>query len=274
MNDILHDLTTPHLVHAIEENLYCFMTALRCWPRAEVHEEPCMKWSITDLPFSLFNSVMRAQLPTGAVDATIDAVIERARRRGVPVSWWTGPATRPSDLGMHLQRHGFGNGECSPGMALDLGKLTRGRAKPPGLKVEVARDEASLQQWGLVCARGFGAPENIAGRLADVWCDFLGCADPHAIVPYLGSLADRPVATSMLMLGAGVAGIYAVATLPEARRQGVGATMTAEPLYAARDAGYAAGILHASEMGVGVYRSLGFREYCKIYEYVWKPAVA
>ena len=60
-------------------------------------------------------------------------------------------------------------------------------------------------------------------------------------------------------------------TLPEARRQGIGAALT---LAACRDAcalGYRVGVLGSSEMGFGVYQKIGFREYCKLSAYVWKP---
>ena len=43
------------------------------------------------------------------------------------------------------------------------------------------------------------------------------------------------------------------------------------PLRQARVKGYKTGVLQASEMGLGVYRALGFREYYKISYYYWAP---
>ena len=45
--------------------------------------------------------------------------------------------------------------------------------------------------------------------------------------------------------------------------------MTLAPLLEARAMGYRIGVLHASEMGLGVYRRLGFQEYCRLGGYVW-----
>jgi len=70
-------------------------------------------------------------------------------------------------------------------------------------------------------------------------------------------------------MAAGVAGIYNVGTVPEARGKGIGAAITLAPLLEARSRGYKIAILHASELGYSVYRRLGFQDYCQMNIYVW-----
>jgi GNAT superfamily N-acetyltransferase len=74
----------------------------------------------------------------------------------------------------------------------------------------------------------------------------------------------------MLSVGAGVAGVYWVYTVPEARKQGIGTALTCRVLQEARSQGHRLAILQASAMGQSVYQRLGFGEYCKMGVYVWR----
>jgi predicted acetyltransferase len=87
---------------------------------------------------------------------------------------------------------------------------------------------------------------------------------------YLALLNGQPVGTSQLFLSAGVAGIYNVTCLPEARHQGIGAALTLTALLEARIRGYRISILQASHLGYTVYRRLGFQDYGKLNTYQWE----
>ena len=97
----------------------------------------------------------------------------------------------------------------------------------------------------------------------------MGFGEGHQWRHYLGRIYGKSVASSSVFFGAGVAGIYMVGTLPEARRKGIGTALTLQPLIEARSEGYQLGILHSSPDGYGVYKRLGFKEYCKIRRFVW-----
>jgi GNAT superfamily N-acetyltransferase len=90
-------------------------------------------------------------------------------------------------------------------------------------------------------------------------------------IRYLALWQKTPVAISALYLDAGVAGIYFVATLPEARGQGIGTHVTQTALEEAQRLGYQVAILQASAMGKNVYQRLGFQECCPLEIYLWQP---
>ena len=270
MEGILENCSTASLVGAIEANLCAVWSLFGRVPGTEAHDGPDALWTLTDVPCALLNAVHRARLEGPEVDATIELVISRGRARGVPLLWLTSPATRPADLASFLEAHGFVRGDEMLGMANELASLTEEPAPVPGLVVSEPGDEAELHTWCVTAAAAFEYPPFV-GEFFERWLHALSPAVRSSLALYLGRLDGEAVASSMLVPGAGVAGIYCVATLPAARRRGIGSALTLRALLEGRARGYRVGVLAAEEAGVGLYRRLGLQEYCKIGCYLWEP---
>jgi len=258
----------PVLAEAIEANLLESLADLGRSPRVEFHQESDVVWFVTGMPYPSFNRILHARFESGDIDARIESALSPFKLQNLPMLWHTGPTTRPPELGEHLIAHGLRCASDEPGMAVDLQVLDDEGAVPPGLMIEPVRDLDGLRAWSEIFAAAFGRPEGTVKATFAVEAD-LGVGEHPWRRLYLGLLAGKPVATSRLFLGAGVAGIYGVGSMPQVRRRGIGQAMTVMPLLEARAMGYRLGVLHVSPMGVGVYRRLGFREYCRLCRYVW-----
>jgi GNAT superfamily N-acetyltransferase len=258
-----------HLARAVEENGAEFLLALGRAGGGEEHAEPQLQWAIGGSPIDYHNAVVRADLAPEQTDEVIAESLERLRAYGVPGTWHVGPSMRPAELGARLIAHGFTYAGDDIGMALDLSALPAKLHSPPGLVIDRVRDEQDLVIWTRTLAAGFGEGEREAAWVGEMYRR-IGLGDQLPWRHYLGRLGGVPVATASLFLGAGVAGIYFVFTVLEARRQGIGAAITHAALRDAHALGYRVGVLGASELGYSVYQRLGFQECCRIGIYEWR----
>jgi ribosomal protein S18 acetylase RimI-like enzyme len=265
---ILKDFSASALVRAIEANQFEYSLDLDRSPQITIRQDPELTWFVTGLPYPGFNRILRAQFQANDdVDARIGAALAPFRSRSVPTLWHVDPSSRPVDLGQRLLAHGFKRTAEEPGMAADLGALDADQTLPPGLRIEHIQNVETLKTWSQVTARAFDFTTELGNAVFEIEAS-LGQHPGRRL--YLGILNGEPVAAALLYLGAGVAGIYGVGTIPEARRRGVGQAMTLVPLLEARTMGYRVGTLHSAPMGIGIYHRLGFREYCKLGRYVWR----
>ncbi len=274
MTDILTDLSPASLAEAIQENeiaFWLYRARIAGW---EVQEDAGLTWYVSGLSGALDNGVLRTRLAAHEADRRIVEMQAIFAERDLPMVWWGGPAHQPADLGARLEAHGFVSEGDDSGMAADLLALREDLPVPPGLTIERVADDATLTSWIIALRLGNGgAPPRLPltprafmlNRPATYAPD-----DPYRL--YTARLDGRPVATTALLLASGVAGLYCVATAPEARRQGIGSAVVLAALRDARAQGYRVGVLGASQMGYGVYRRLGFQQYCLLQSHTWDPA--
>jgi ribosomal protein S18 acetylase RimI-like enzyme len=82
---------------------------------------------------------------------------------------------------------------------------------------------------------------------------------PH-IAAFVAYIDDAPAACAMTLVSHGVAGVFYVATVKNARRRGLGDALTRMAARAGFALGARAAWLGASEMGIDLYRSIGFSD--------------
>jgi GNAT superfamily N-acetyltransferase len=260
----LHELSAPDVLHAIRANWIEYYIHLGQAPRVELSEGPHLSWALTGIPDPFLNVVFRTNLPPHDPGSIVDEALAHFRVEGISALSWLAP---PPDVGPHLLRRGLTFSEGGRGMAADLAALPDSSRTSPGVAIVAVEDRADVQSWIHVMRIGFGTPEAAEPELLEVFAA-IG-SGPH-MRTYLGLLDGQPVATSQLLLAAGVAGIYQVTCLPEARGRGIGTAVTVAALAEARRRGYAIAILQASDLGYPVYRRLGFRDYGRLNEYRYR----
>ncbi len=269
MRTVLEDFSASSLVNAMELNAHEAWIRFAHGLGAIVHDEPDLRWFVSGLPFHLANGIVKADFRAARLEDSLDERLHQLTAEHVPMAWLIGPSTRPVDLGSRLEAHGWMLGDEAPGMAIGLETLDESLSSPASLTIERVQDEETLRTWLRIMTVSSEIPEEGLTFLLELVSRH-GFTDGPSVHYYLGVLDDKPVATSLLYLGAGVAGIYNVATLPEVRRQGSGSALTIAPLLQARAWGYRIGTLQSTPMGLNLYRRLGFREYCTFHAYFWQ----
>jgi len=243
------------VVRAIEENAAELLMAMGAAGGGSQRVDERAEWTIGGSPIDYHNAVVRAS------DAGVIAEsVAELTNHGVPGTWHVGPSMRIAPA--ELVAAGFVPAGAEPGMAVRIPELVEPRAVP-GLSLTRVGDDEALAVWEATLGQGFGEGEREARWVASVYRK-LGYDDPWR--HYIGWSDGTPVATATVFLGAGVAGLYFVMTVPQARRRGIGAAITYGAL---RDVDAEYAVLGSSSAGRPVYEALGFREHCAIEFYEW-----
>ena len=215
------------------------------------------------LPMARFQGVHLSQIPEDKADEVITSIIARYEEIDKPWKWWVGPTCKPDNLPEYLERHGLEYGGDTPYMAVELDKLNDVDV-PDELEIRRLEDSETLRLWSKAVATGYGYPKLVDEFYAVESHESLWL--PHRR-RYVGFSDGVPVCGSCVLDDLGVAGIYYVATVPEARRRGFATAITLAPLKDSSKLGVKVGVLHPSPMGYGVYKRIGFKDIGKHSEY-------
>ena len=270
MRDILGDLSDAKLVKTvIKANWENYHYCLGRSPTVELSVGKYLTWLVTGMPDHFMNLVVCTELPTEGTDELIKNTLSHFRSLNIQkLSWIADEGVPAMEIKKSLETHGLTFKESfAVEMAADLTTLQEHKSVLTNLEIVRVGNEKMLREWIHVASIGFGVPVEVE----DVWFDFFyDAACSHPFQTYLALWNGIPVGTSQLFTSAGVAGIYNVTCIPEARGQGIGTAITLAPLLEARKLGYCVGILQASSMGYKVYQRLGFQDYGKLSVYLWE----
>ncbi|HJS20772.1 MAG TPA: GNAT family N-acetyltransferase [Anaerolineales bacterium] len=266
MTDVFDDLSADALSRVSAEHYFNSFMCFSVVPAVEVHEgEDMIRLASPGIPNELTNTVLRCHLSPDRADAVIHMTHEYFYDRDVIPSWQICPGGLPADLEERLIKSGLTLSAEQPSMCIDLDKLNEEIITPAGFRMQRVTSAETMIEKHIWLSRL--SEERSLGTLIMEMFSAYGFDEESNWQHYIGVLNERPVSCVSVFYSAGVAGIYVLVTLPEARRQGIGSAMTLRALLDARERGYRVGVLQSTEMGYNVYRKLGFETCFKIKTY-------
>lgn len=260
-------LVDPQAAQSPRTNLIELLHFMARSPLARLTESEGWRRWWTPIPHPWFSGIHVSRPSEADTGALIGDTVAYFQQQGATAfTWWLDADVAAAPWATALVAHGFRYDAATPGMAAEIASLPAEVPTPRDFRIVPVSDSQTLQLWAEVFIAGYELPPTWAA-------DFFHLLDGLLLGPpmlnYLGYLGDSPVTAASLFLGERVAGIYNVATLPEARRQGLGAAMTLVPLQEAQAQGYRVAVLQSSPLGYGIYERLGFRRTCAVDSFYW-----
>jgi GNAT superfamily N-acetyltransferase len=202
---------------------------------------------LTGLPISLFNGCVVLEPSTAG---ELDTALAWIGGSGLPHQVFVAPGLEEA-VGSVPLTHGLRrDSDPYPGMVLHPAP----DPPRPAAGVSVTEiDESGLDEH-LDVRVAAGLSRSVAHRLFSR--SF--ALDPDVRL-FIGRLDGRAVGASLAIRSDQACGIYAVETLADARRRGVGAALTWAAVAAGRAWGHDTIVLQSSAMAVSLYTSMGFR---------------
>ncbi len=247
-------------VEALEEAVVAQWANFGQGPGGSYNDDGELAWTEAPVSQLPYNAIVRTRLTRDAEDR-IDAMADRFRTRGVQFLWVVHPSARPAHLEPLLSKHGLSLVARETGMALDLASWKKPARQADGpIVYKEANDEQSLADFEELIARYWDLPKETRPYVDGSIRRAFEFGDRG--VWLLAYKAQEPVGKAYLSLQglddtASIWGVYVKAT---ARGYGIGTRLTELALERAAELGKSRVVLGSSEMGLNVYRRIGFKE--------------
>lgn len=212
-------------------------------------------------PFGNFVFVSKPAALAGAADP-----IEPLCRCGAPAAVLAPQRFLP-DIDGHLRQLGFAPDYSMPAMAVEIDRLQANDLPEDCTLVRIGAESADHDAWAVAFAEGYELPLPVSRAFAPRSVD-IDTSDTAQVQYFAVARAGQFIATTMLYLDDGLAGIYSVLTIPAERGRGLATSATVATLRRALPLGYTIGVLQSSPAGHSIYRRLGFAECGNVLLYV------
>lgn len=257
--NILTDSSTAALLDATEINYAEFFALYTNVPHIQRHDEPGVLRLSSSQPADYLNTILRTTLENGHADSRIHEVMASYKAQRASVRWHVWPNSQPADLANLLDGHGLHCTRSIPCMALDLAAMNVPPDPIDHLEMTLVDDLPALYEW----------MSPVAYDLFFCLAYEMGLPTTAPVLHFLARYQGEPAATASIYLGAGVAGLYDVVTMPEMRERGIGSALCTMALQTVREMGYRYAVLQSSKMGYRIYQRLGFEEIGRLLHYNW-----
>ena len=262
-------MTSPDRATLEHENWIAYLTGVGRFSSAvEIGRIDGVVGIRSSMPFDWFNQVLveRDDAPASALLAAASA----------GPAGTDGPIIRLRDgiddrFVPALMRAGWvaaGPGTMTPGMvAYPIDHLATIAPDLPAFEIRRVTDAGGVEDHRAVVTAGFGVDRSVAVGTTDFeLLDAPGCTI------YVGYEGGLPVTSGLGWRSGRTIGVYAISTVPAARRRGYGEAMTARVIADGIAAGCDVAVLQASETGRRIYERLGFRVDVRYIAYVRSAA--
>jgi len=244
-------------------------------PQAKRFEGKGIRASSTGFKIPLLNLALGCNFPSDASEQDIKEEVQSVKEffadRQVPWYWWMNTNPSPHNIRAVLENLGFEYDDPPlPAMAAVLSTDLSLPPHPEKIHVWQAGSMDDLRAASKIRRVAFRFPEGEAlSYFEDMATDWLN--DPDVKLFLAGETESEPVSIGALIYGAGIPGVYVMATLPEHHRKGYGKAILARIMNETAQQGHKILALTASEAGFGLYSQFGFHHIFGFDFYTLKP---